>query len=73
LYGGDTINKAFFWTLQHLYQKKKDDLPGILADLLIDFSGGFPNPSFFYEIAEDLIRLGYSKKDVENKFAKIGT
>jgi len=55
--------------LQHFYQKKKDEFLTILAGLLIDFSGSYPNPSCFYEIAEDLIRLGYSKKDVENKFA----
>jgi hypothetical protein len=69
LYGGDTVKKAFFWTLQHLYQKKKDEFPGILAGLLTDFSGRYPGPSIFHEISEDLIRLGYSKKDVENKFA----
>jgi hypothetical protein len=72
LYGGDTIHEAFFWTLQHLYQKKKDEFPRILAGFLADFSGSYPVPSFFYEISEDLIRLGYSKKEVEDKFSKIG-
>ncbi len=72
LYGNDTVNNAFFMLLQQIYRERGVELPGILADLLADYSGIPLNPSFFVAIQRDLIHLGYFQEDVENRFAMTG-
>jgi hypothetical protein len=68
LYGGDVAKNAFFEVLQHIYHSRKNEFPTILSALLADVSGKHPAPSSVSQIQEDLIRLGYSREDVEKAF-----
>ena len=69
LYGRDVLDNAFFLLLQHIYRARNAEFLGFLTDLLADYSGVPLNPSFFLAIQNDLIILGYSRKDVETHFS----
>jgi len=71
LYGGDTIRRAFFVLLQHVYRSRNAEFLPILSELLTDYAGTPLNPSFFLSILQDLLKLGYTKKDVETAFSII--
>jgi hypothetical protein len=71
LYGGEVAKNAFFEVVQHIYHCRKNEFPKIIASLKVDISGKHPAPSSVVRIQEDLNRLGYSRKDVENAFTSL--
>ena len=72
LYGDDVVKNAFLHFLEHIYQSRKDEFLGILAVLIRESSGIRPEPAFFREINQDLIRLGYSMEDMKTIFSATG-
>jgi len=68
LYGRDVEKNAFFEFLQHIHHSRKNEFPKIITELLTDVSGKHPAPTSVFRIQEDLIRLGYSREDVEKAF-----
>ncbi len=69
LYGSEVVDNAFFLLLRHIYSSRNAEFLGFLTDLLADYSGVPLNPSFFLAIQDDLILIGYSRKDVETNFS----
>jgi hypothetical protein len=65
LYGGDIIRDAFFQLLQHICRGRRKEFLEILIGLLADYSKISLKSNLVPTIKQDLIRPGYSLKEVE--------
>ncbi len=66
LYGDDVMRDAFFHLLQHIYRGRREKFLEILVALLADYSKISLDSNLVPTIKQDLIRLGYPLKEVED-------
>ena len=72
VYGSDTVRNALFRLLEHIYHGRKVEFPRIFADLLADYAKKPSDLLFVPAVKQDLIKLGYSREEVEESFSITG-
>ena len=71
LYGSAVTKGAFVLFLHHILHSRPEEFPALFARLLMDFSRGISCALPLDGLEADLVRMGYSEKEVEDEFSRV--
>lgn len=71
LYGSAVTKNAFVLFLHHIVHSRPEEFPELFSLLLIDFSQVISCVLPFDDLKKDLMELGYSETEIDNKFSNV--
>jgi hypothetical protein len=71
LYGSAVTKNAFVLFLNHIVHSRPEEFPELFSLFLIDFSQVISCVLPFDDLKKDLIELGYSETEIDNKFSNV--
>jgi hypothetical protein len=71
LYGSAVTKNAFVLFLHHVFHSRPEEFPELFSLFLIDFSQEIPCVLPFDDLKKDLMELGYSETEIDNKFSNV--
>ena len=71
LYGSGVAKNAFELFLHHVFHSRQKEFPELFSLFLIEFSQGISCVLPFDGLKKDLMELGYSEREIDNKFSNV--